>query len=225
MDDKNLEFTKPQNYIRTVLENIESYNTKQEKEFLLMDDPDISGTCKTLGHHALNDLEGLYVLQKKREKSVSDLYEQLLSCPSCQEINDIKIELKDVGLDVPGLKELESTSKIPVGLFTDLEDFMNPEVVESLSITDYNTIQKEMTENNLKIYAHTVTRQCKCQADIPVHINPLNILSKTNVANIYTEYFDLSFYTHFTKADVDGMLPFERQLFYSLLKKKIDKPA
>jgi len=48
-------------------------------------------------------------------------------------------------------------------------------------------------------------------------------ISEDTLNNIYQVTSDLIFFSHYTKADIDGMLPFERNIFIGILNKTKEK--
>jgi hypothetical protein len=83
-----------------------------------------------------------------------------------------------------------------------------------------------MENNNKKILNLEIQRPCrKCGAQNPVMINPVKIMSTSTLGGIYDEYFNLSFYLHQGKSDIDLLYPFERELMLKMLKKKVEDPA
>ena len=77
------------------------------------------------------------------------------------------------------------------------------------SITKFNFNQKRTCERCKK--EHTF--------DISDKKDVIDYMSEENLMNIYQLTSDLIYYSHYTKADIDNMYPFERTIFVGLLNK------
>jgi len=242
---QDIKFTKPINYLKERLNKIESlrYNSKTEKEVLLLDENDKTFfefydtlfkdyyDNKTLdkNFYPENELECISFLIKARENSVSDLLNGIIECDKCKIINEYQIELSEIyELEITNLLTQEEYQKyptFPIGFFNSIMDIIDEKDLDNLILKDYNEIQSIIYRNNekiLNIITKINCRNVKCQNEISIVIDPRKILSRVSLVGLYDEYFTISFYTHNSKNDIDNMYPFEREIFLNLLKKKIE---
>jgi len=214
-------FNKEKDYLKNKLNKLDLYTSKQEKLALIKkEDISIFEILKIISpdSNPTNELEALIFIIKLSEISVSDIIEKIFECSNCSNVNEISIELQDlINLDI----ECE-ISNFPIGIFETPDDiFDNP---DNLPLKDYNKISDIIEENNLKIFNVHLNPKCRtCKTENNIVINPIDLISRTTIAGIYDEYFNISFYSHNTIRDIDSMFPFERELYLSLLKKQIEK--
>jgi hypothetical protein len=222
---KNLEFIVPMNHLEQRLKKLKRYTSFQEKEALLMDDdvPDIDiYNVLQPDFPPLNDTELMYFLLYLRSESVSDLIEGIKECSNCSSVNPFTKELSDYfGFQD---KESELHTEIPIGCFTKVEDIINTLDADNLLLMDYNYLQKIIQENNNVLVALNQSLTCvKCGHQIELGVLPRDIISKKTLSNLYQEYFQMALHLHYSKTDIDLMYPFERELFFNLLKREVEK--
>jgi len=221
-----LKFKLERDHLKKKLKELKPYTTKQEKDLLLLDDDEPYEKVLDIlapGVKVKNILETFAYLIYLRMISVSDLFEGLIECPKCKTTNDLRIELNEVLiLDPP---ELDGCDSLPIGFFETVEEVLSEEDSDNLSINDYNELQDALHNNILKIFNITQYQNCRvCRNDIEINLAPRTILSKSTVSSIYKEYFALGMYLHYTNRDVDELLPFERELYFKMVQKKIETP-
>jgi len=216
----NLKFNKEKNYLKNRLSKIGRYNSKKEKEALMMEEENMIEIFDVLFPDSeikpLNEIEAGAFILKGRENSVDEILDLMQEC-SCGVMNEISIEIQDLfNFDIDTKIE-----NLPIGLFDTVEEIS--EYVDDLNLGDYNNLTEIIYENNQKIF--NVSREIKCRVCgnvMPVVIYPKNFISKNSISGIYDEYFKLSFFTNVTKHDIDEMYPFERSIYIGLLKKQLE---
>jgi hypothetical protein len=220
-------FNKEVDYLENRLDKIKRYKTFHEKEALLLDDEstimDYYNTLQPDGIKPLNEFEALAFIIKAREISVSDILEGMYECKKCKTVNDIKVELNTlINTDLYS----EEYPDFPIGLFETMDDIMDEEVSDEISVLEFNEIEKIMLENNLKILDlshHFTCRIQSCGHVNEIKINPLQILSKLSLTGLYGEIFNMFYYGNTSVADIENMYPFERALYAGMLKDKVEK--
>jgi hypothetical protein len=230
-----IKFTKEKDFLKNRLKKLSKvkYTSEQEKEILLLDDDEdeleiYKILVKDKYLEPLNKMELLLFLIKLRENSVSDILEGMKECEKCGVINDFQIDLSVItDVSKVELKEehIEKYPDFPIGLFESIEDILDEETIEEISVLEYNEIEEIIYYNNEKLLNLVYDFECRipsCKHKNVVVIFPKSILSKTSLTNLYEEYFALSFYGSNTYSDINKMYPFERELFTALLTKKME---
>lgn len=205
------------------LDGLIPYNSIQEKRALIQQadgEKNPIKIVKVLGEDSKNRFEAIAIIFKKRENSVSDLIEYNHKCPSCDYLDIASVSITDMFFK----GEVDET--VPIGLFEDLEEILSEEVINNLSIVDYNELEQKIFKNNLSLFDPALTTRCKkCGMEDKTVFDLSSVISKTTLKNLYEQYLDITYYTSMTKTDVDGMLPFEREVFLGLIQKKEDEKA
>ena len=212
-----MKFIKEHNFLEKRLEKIGRYNSLAEKNVLLEDDLSNIEVFKLLYPNSeldpINEIEASAFILKGIENSLNDYIDGMQEC-SCGVLNDFN-------LDIEEMINTNIETKLPIGLFENLEEFI--EDPDELTVKEYNAIQDEVIENNQQIIKLTNKITCRqCGNIIPFAINPKIFISKNSISNLYDQYFNLMFHMNITKQDIDNLPPFERELYMGLLKKKLE---
>jgi len=224
-----MEFIKEKDFLKNRLKEVPRYKTLQEKEALLIDD-EIEDAflyydtlCPNSKIKPLNEMEALAFILKAREISVSDLIEGMQECDYCNAMNTFAIDINDL---INTNIEVEEYPNFPIGLFKDITDILDDDVTDNLSIEEYNKIQDIIQENNIKIlnlnYIYTCRIQ-KCNMENSIMVFPISVISKLSISGLYQEIFQLSFYGNKSYSDIENLYPFERALYISMTKDKVEK--
>ncbi len=211
-----MKYKKSKTWYQDRLDNLKRYTTKQEKEFLLLeDDVPLIDKLKTLTDtKPLNELDAMALMFKLREISVSNIIEIQQEC-HCGSVNAYNIDTND-------FFNFDFEDGIPLGVFESINDIINTKITDKLILKEYNKIQEKIVKNAQKVFSPVVKKQCKkCKDELEVMVNPNQIISKSSPASIYQDYLSLSYYSNFSKLDTDSMYPFEREIFLKLLSEKI----
>lgn len=205
------------------LEDLPRYNTLQEKEAVLrqMDgQKDPIKIANILGINPRNRFEAIAFIFKMRENSISDLIDYNIKCVECEYLDINALSIPDMFFN--GTVD----DSIPIGLFESVEEIVDEEIINNLSIAEYNELEQKVFKNNLMLFDPAISTVCrKCGHKDKTVFNLSSIISKTTISNLYEQYLDITYYTNMTKHDVDTMMPFEREVFLGLIQKKEDDKA
>jgi len=205
------------------LNNTKSYFSENEKNavlFILGDNSDIDPIelANILGLSPRNKLEAEAMIFQSRKNSVGEIIELKIKCASCSHEDFYFINIEDMFF------KDTLTNTYNFGLLDPYEDNEIFDTFEDISIDEYNKIEKNIIEDNKKIFDPCVDITCtKCNNKMKTTIKFYNIISKFEIKNIYEQYLDLSIYGNFSKKDIDSMIPFERELFLGLIQEKNSK--
>ena len=199
------------------------FNTLQEKSALLVDDDEpISKIVSELTTvKSYNENEAKLFLYKLREISVEDNLEMLVTCPHCNIMNQEYIDInKFYNLDV---KKYYKDVELPFGFFDSPEDVINnTKLTDSLSLKEYNDIEKLIHDQNNEIF-NDVSSICRsCKKEIIITFDIKSNFSKSTLKSIYTDYINISMYTNNGVKDIDSLYPFEREIYINLIEDKIN---
>ena len=205
------------------LENLSRYNTSQEKEAVLAQldgQKDPIKIAKLLGINPKNRFEAIAFIFKMRENSISDLIEFNIKCSKCNYMDINSLSIPDMFFNAP------VDESVPIGLYEVVEEIADEEIINNLTITEYNELEQKVFKNNLALFDPAVDTVCrKCGHKEKTVFNLNSIISKTTINNLYEQYLDITYFTSMTKADVDNMIPFEREVFLGLIQRKEDEKA
>jgi hypothetical protein len=225
---KNIKFKVPKDYLKKKIDNLVPYKTYQEKNFLINEPDDPKEILKYLlpetqnKNFILNNIEAIVLIYKLREISVSDVIEGTLKCSFCDFVNPFQIEIQEI----VNINDENLDNSIPIGVFEDITDIIDEEIVDEMLLKDIIDIQEKIFNNNEKIYKPLIQRRCiKCNNVVSIDINYKDIVSKVDLAGLFKQEFNLGFYMHWGKKDVDDSYPFERELMALMLKKKVETPV
>jgi len=229
---KDLTFTKERNFFQNRLELIPRYRTKEEKEALLLEDGSelyeyFEKLCPKSPIKPINTVEYIAFIFKARSISVSDEISLVLNCSKCKAVNDVKIEIDDIiKIDKHPILNEKFMLNFPIGLFEEVEEILDDNTLENLSIYQYDLIHnliRHNTELMLNLQPEWSCRIEKCKFKNNVIIDPIAFMSKVNLSGLYTEIFNLSFYSSNSIPDIEQLYPFERNIYLQLTKKEVDK--
>jgi ribosomal protein S27E len=204
------------------LSDIKGYNSLQEKDAIIqvMNNESPTEIAKTLGLNPDNDLEAIAMIFQSRKKSVSEIIEVQIKCPSCNTNDFYFINIDD--LFFKNIDKLDLS--IPIKLINDIEDIEKLGISDDMSIEEFNQLEEKIVENNKIIFNNNLTVHCKaCGNPILTSINYQDIISKFPIKNIYEQYVDITQFTNMNKSDVDNMPPFEREIFIGIIQDKENK--
>ena len=209
------------NFLKNRLKEITEFKSKEEKIALMkMDEVGFSELSMILfdksNKKPINDLEALAFIIKSIEISVHDIVDKRWECKKCKTLNEEQIELNS-------LINTDFESEIPIGLFSKLEDFI--ESPDDLILSDYNKYFNLMNKNNeliLKLTKEVKCRKHGCNRTEIININPLEYISRVSLAGLYDEFFTLMYYLHMQPLEIENLIPFERELYLGMLKKKVE---
>jgi ribosomal protein S27E len=203
------------------LESAPRYYTFQEKEFLIsiLETKDPIILASKLELKPKNNLEAIAMIFQARKKSVSEIIELQVKCPSCS-----SIDFHNVDIDTLFFKDIDKIDEsINCGLYDDIGDL---EDIDDLPIDEINKYEDKIYNNNKCIFDPNIYVTCKsCGKPFISFIDYTTIVSKYPIKNIYQQYLDMVQFTNMNKLDVDNMPPFEREIFMSLIQEREDKKS
>ncbi len=216
-----IKFLVPLDFLEQRLNNINIITSEQERNALMIDDSksDSDVLKKLTDIIPINDLEAQAFLIKIRESSVQDEIEYIVTCEMCNTMNSLKIETSDCINLTPFYYKGQ---QFPVGLFTSITSIINNEVLDEISISDYQELEDIMTSQNEQIIKKLHTKYCrKCKSELEIFIDPRAIFTKSTLASIYSDYVNISMYSNNGKLDIDSLYPFEREIYNSMISDKL----
>jgi len=214
---------------KDILNSLPNYTSAQEKNAMLYcmgDEHTAMKVAEILGQSPSNEFEAIAFIFKAREMSVSDLIEFTHICQhkGCENHNLDHISIPNM------FWQGKDLHNITIGLFNDMEELEKYELscgndnINTMTIPEFNELEEKLLTNNIKIFNPAITLTCrKCGNKTKTSIDYSQIISKFSIKNIYEQYLDISQFTNMTKMDTDSMIPFEREIFISLIQDKEDK--
>ena len=209
---------------------LEPYTTSQEKDLLLLsavgdDDLELALSICGVKDSVIDDLstmEKKAMLCKLREISVGSEVNVTFKCISCKAANENTINIENIILP-PVDASSEVTDVFKEVTDENLNEFVVVSDIKDLDLDVYDDLMKTV-KNSVHTFDFKKPSNCqKCGC-----VNKINIegsefifstLSEDSLMSLYQTYNDLTFFGKYTKADIDGMYPFERTIFISLLNK------
>lgn len=207
---------------------LKPYNTNKEKEILLassFDNEDFSVVFDILEFDASNLSldEQKILLYKFREISSGDDINVKFACDHCGQGNDAVIEGSN--FIKPGKRKDNDIKKI-FGHFDEdrMSDYLINNIdIDELDIDEYEKLKQRIIDNQDSISFIKEVKCLKCKKPKKLNIGEkkyiLDIMSDDTLMSLYKSYNYLTFFGHYTKTDIDNMLPFERNIFIGLLNK------
>ncbi len=216
-----IEFLVPLDFLESRLKELKMITSAQERNALMVDDnkSDSELLEKLTDLVPINDLEAQAFLIKIRETSVQDQIEYIVNCSECGTMNSLKIDTSDC-IDLS--PSYYNDQQFPVGVFTSLDSIINNEVIDKISIRDYQELENIMKKQNEQIVKKLHTKHCrKCRNEIDIFIDPRAIFTKSTLSSIYSDYVNISMYSNNGKLDIDSLYPFEREIYNSMITDKL----
>jgi len=211
------------------------YNTIQERDILLYTSGKyefdalmeiVEDNIKIHEPYTYNDLsnnEKMYILLELRHISVGEVFSFIKKCESCGEKYELDIQFENV------LKEGNLSSykdfKLKEAFSNDYNDYVDFDIDE-LDIDIYDDLVNYIEEHKTKF---NFTAESKC-----IHCGNINNvtllkkhlienLSEDTLTNFYHTIGSMVYHGHYSKLDIDSMLPFERSVYLSILNEELKK--
>lgn len=205
------------------------YITLQEKDLLLLSmlEQDTLDNaleiCKIDKEtiQTLSENEKKAMLLKLREISIGGEMNVKFKCRSCGNGNENTISISNI-IENPGIKDERIKDKFSIVTEDNIQEFVDFNI-DDLDFDEYEKLLEIAKQTQTKFnFACPVYCQ-KCQTLNRVDISNekfiLENMSEDTLMGLYQTYSDLSFFSHYTKQDVDSLYPFERTILISLLNK------
>lgn len=211
--------------------NITPYSTKQEKELLLYislnEDYTFKDVLETLSSNIkgnLDDLseeEQITLLYKLRSISIGEEINLKFKCNECKLANEQYLNVSEI-VTSSNIKNNLIIDKFTTVTDDNFQDFVTCNVDE-LDIEVYEELFKEVQDSVTKFnLEHTkFCQHCNVEHkfDITNKTYVVENMSEDSLMSLYQTIGDMVFFGHYSKHDIDGMLPFERSIFVGILNK------
>lgn len=210
---------------------ISPYNTKREKDILLMSSFGIFNVNEVLrlldvDIEIINSLslnEKKCLLYKFRETSVGDEIEIKFKCTNCAKTSEGVLETTN--FDKQSLLNDDDILKIDKEVTEEnLKDFLKNDIdILELDLDEYfNLIQR--VKDNQTVFNFIKSCKClNCKTDNFFDIGDekyiIEHLSENNLHSLYKTYNNMIMFGNMSKQDIDSMYPFERTIFIGLINK------
>lgn len=208
---------------------ITPYNTKQEKEILLLSmisTPTLEAALHICGIAdniiaSLSEQEKIAMLYKFRMVSVGDDLSLKFTCKHCKTSSDNVLNIADI------IEESNITNPLISDRFKTLtednfQEFINKDIDE-LEIDEYEKLFEETKSSITKFNFKKPIICQKCSKENHISIEKpefvIDNLSEDTIMSLYQTYNDLTYFGKYTKQDIDTLYPFERTILISLLNK------
>lgn len=211
------------------------FNTLQEKNILLYANEDESldiilkilkdniKTTEDIFKLSTNEKKAL--LYKLREISVGENINIRYKCSGCKKTTETAFSVVDV-IEGDGVKNFDDIDLFEAYSEEPEDYFINKEIIEELDVNKYDEVIGYILKNKVNF---NFSKKCSCvmcgyedliRIDKPKFL--LDNMSESDISTIYRVTSELIFNSHYTKQDIDGMLPFEREVFIGLLNQHIE---
>lgn len=210
---------------------LKPYTTSQEKEILLLSSfsvDDFDRIFEILDYKydgdlsELSDDEKKVLLYKFRDISVGDEVDIKFVCEHCKASNENKLEATNFVVSNIKNDDFILKKNIPV---TDenLHEFVPNVNVDELDLQEFEDLKQNVKDNQISFNFIKTTKCLKCRAPKTFDMSDkkyiIEILSEDTLMTLYKTYNYMIYFGHYTKTDIDNMMPFERTILTGLLSK------
>ena len=225
---------------------VKQYNTKQEKDILIMLMQNINHVHFNILDEALKiidysdeliasltDNEKRIVLLKCRELSVGDDICFNFSCNKCKKINMATARVDDFFtnridadhkiLELDDFKIVELYGDVQCELNNYIVDKhgnnINDDDLDELDSVVYEDLFDEIKNHTIK-FTTEIVGYCSCGNNVKINLSDRFVvenMSEDTIHSMYKTYSDLIYYGNYSKQDIDSLIPFERTIFVGML--------
>jgi hypothetical protein len=120
----------------------------------------------------------------------------------------------------------ELLKSVPIGLFETSSDVLDDEELDKITLKESNLLSELLEDNSIRIFNITQKYTCRiqsCQHENNIPIHPIGFISKVSLSGIFTEIFNLAYYSNTTYSDIENLYPFERNIYLNMAKKEVEK--
>ena len=208
---------------------IEPYTTFVEKDILLRASHGNYTSDEILDILGISDCSKLtedakkYLLYRFREISIGSEINIKFKCTECGMGNDSSLDTD--GIMKPGKRnDPDILKRDDIVTDDNLHLFLKEKIdIDDLDIDEFDELKQRIQDNQIYFDFKRKCRCLKCQSVNTIDISDLEYivdsLSEDTLMTLYKTYNFLNYFGKYTKADVDGMYPFERSIFLGLLTK------
>lgn len=213
--------------------NISPYDTKTQKDIVIF-----SELCSDFNEEAVNNIlsilgiqynhltldEKLALLYKIRSISVGEKLIVNSICPNCKNKQMFELDISDIVIQ-PEIVDDKIIDNYQEFREEDIQSYVNEDVNE-LDLDEYDRLIDKIKRSIVKFnFLHDV--RCVCGQSFKINLKDIKLciksLSDESLKAIYESYNNLTYYSHYTKMDVDSMYPFERAILIAMLNETIKK--
>lgn len=204
------------------------YNTNQEKEILLLSSfgiDDFERVFEILNfktEYELSENEKKIIIYKYRDISLGDEVDIKFNCDNCKSGNDAVLEASN--FIIPNIRNDENIKKLNISVTDEnIQEFVLDVDVDELDIQEFEELKQQVKDNQIEFDFIKSTKCLKCGHEKLFDLSPnkyiFEIMSDDTLMSLYKSYNFMIFFGHYSKEDIDKMLPFERSIFIGLLNK------
>lgn len=211
---------------------LKPYTTKQEKEILLLSSFDVNDPMRVIdlldiktdvNINELSQDELKVLLYQFRTISLGDEIDVKFECPNCGQVNESSIE--GCNFIMPSIRNDDDVIKLPIELTDEnLHEFLLSDIdVDELDIEEFEELKERVKMNQIRFDFVKHCKCIKCKSEKSYDLSDIKyiieVMSDDTLMTLYKTYNYMVFFGHYTKEDIDSMLPFERSIFVGLLQK------
>jgi len=213
--------------------NISPYDTKTQKDIVIF-----SELCSDFNEEAVDNIlsilgiqynhltldEKLALLYKIRSISVGEKLIVNSICPNCKNKQMFELDISDIVIQ-PEIVDDKIIDNYQEFREEDIQSYVQEDVNE-LDLDEYDRLIDKIKRSIVKFnFLHDV--RCVCGQSFKINLKDIKLciksLSDESLKAIYESYNNLTYYSHYTKMDVDSMYPFERAILIAMLNETIKK--
>ncbi len=171
----------------------------------------------------LTDIEKKFLLLEIRQISVSEVFSFIKTCNKCNKKSEINVTFDKV-LSEGNLKPWKNY-QINEAFSHDYNKYVDFDIDE-LDLNNYDELTKYIDDNKTKFNFNKNVQCIHCEniQEISLTINHIiENLSEDTLTNYYQSIASMVYYGHYSKIDIDSMIPFERSIYLSLLNEELKK--
>lgn len=209
------------------------YSTAVEKELLLYiatnTEYNIDEVLEILSDNIIvekgkinSEIEKLAIVSVLRQISVDDMYSFKITCNSCKKKFEEDVEFENI--IKPGVLKKYKSYKLKDALSEEYCDYVDFDI-DDLETEEYDDLVDYIDNNRTQVNLSKFLNCPYCKAKNKIVLDSklvINNLSNDTLTNMYKSISSMVFYGHYTKSDIDGMLPFERDIFIGLLNQELE---
>lgn len=210
---------------------LKPYTSKTEREILLLLSFEILDFERYFelfdfkSDYKIQDLsieEQKTLLYKFREISVGDEIDVKFKCDKCKYSNENVLDANNfIILNKSDDSYIKNLSKKVTDL--NIQEFIIDDhiILDDLDLEEYEKEKEKIENNQIQFNFIKETRCLKCGEYHKFNLGDskyiLEVLSDESLMTLYKAINFMTFYSHYTKEDIDKMMPFERTILMGLL--------
>ena len=172
---------------------------------------------------SLSSAEKMLVLLELRHASVGEVFSFVKKCDKCAEKYELDVTFDNV-IQEGNLKNYKGFV-INEAFSDEYEDYVDFDIDE-LDTDVYDDLVEYINKNKTKFNFTTTSYCVHCgnKSEVTLTLKHLvENLSEDTLSNFYQTISSMVYYGHYSKLDIDSMLPFERSIYLSLLNEELKK--